>query len=1342
MTVLRQFSVLFLASTCLSPGKDTVLFLAGADTLAWGQHEHSAGSRLLAQSLEAAVPGVRTEVIREWPAAETLAAAKALVIYGDGHQFHPANARLDELERFMDAGGGLVVLHWATGIGGPGNEAHAGPEVAGRWRSLTGAGFEPRHSVSRIWTGDFGVTSHEVTRGVTPFRLHDECYFHLNTGGGAGFTPLLTAHPPRDLLVPQGETDFEGNSLARASVLERGEPQFVAWAFDRPAGGRAFGFAGGHFHWSWARDEVRKLVHNGIVWSTGATVPQGGVNSPTPSGDEMLANISGTNPGWTAPALQRALDRAARGELVRWKDFESTPLEQAPATAGPKLKQGNATDAPWLSAPAQQATFALAEGFSVELVTSEVEGTDKPVALAFDASGRLWTTTATEYPLDTNDPVHAEEARRKWVAGGRDRVLVIDRPEAPGPHTPRVFADGLVMPMGVLPVSGGAIVAHGPEMLMFRDSDGNGLADQRTVLLRGFGVQDSHTMAHGLAWLPDGSVLTVQGVLDQGAVTDPTGRAVAFNFGKFAAFAPDGTGFRLIGAGLNNTWGVLLQRNGRMWVQEANCFDHCIAPFEEGVHYHGWNEEPYIPHAPWQPGVGEVDLGSTGLSGLARSEDREGGFPPGWQERFLIANAVTGAINSVEAEVRPSGEWKVTRGPDLLTCGDSRFRPVHIAFGPDGCLYVVDWYNPIISHNEVPRDHPARDKTSGRIWRVRHVSQMLRPVPDVHAAADADLPRHLASPNTWEMRAAWREIVDRRASSLVPVLQQMLADSRRPDDVRIHAAWCLAGLAALTPAACLEVVPSASEDVAFELVRSLRTARVPAAAAAPVLRAALARPEVRVRREVARFLQTADNVAPDLLSDALGYFAAHPEDQIKAVQGSTLRWPAYQQAFLNSQLLRAVELQPTAASALAADATLRARLPVEPRRLLERRLYEKRFAEGAVNAADLADPGLRAAALASAATSAPAAAALREFAATADAAVFGRELLDDPAVTPEALRAFAAPLALRLMRSEEGQASADGLDLAAHACTAADGAEFLSAAAGIFTHLPERRLHLVRTAVAAGIRQVAFYESVARDGQMAPAVRAAAWPGWFESADAAAKPGVEAALREWAATLSAESAAEVLSELAATTVGTHFALNNVFPALSAADPAALARLTDELAERVPTHGRLAPLRALVERHRTSTSAAAKARVEALLSALASRKLQPDPAAGAPFFASLCLSCHSAAGRGVGFAPPLDGSGKRDTESLLTAIISPEAAVENVFRPWHVRLRSGQVIEGFLKSRDGNRMVIQSMGGETHTVDMLRTHTARYVGGHSLMPALASALSDQQIADVIAVLRKL
>ena len=147
-------------------------------------------------------------------------------------------------------------------------------------------------------------------------------------------------------------------------------------------------------------------------------------------------------------------------------------------------------------------------------------------------------------------------------------------------------------------------------------------------------------------------------------------------------------------------------------------------------------------------------------------------------------------------------------------------------------------------------------------------------------------------------------------------------------------------------------------------------------------------------------------------------------------------------------------------------------------------------------------------------------------------------------------------------------------------------------------------------------------------------------------------------------------------------------------------------LADELSERVPKHARLPQVQAIVQQQRKARSEAAAKRIAAVT------QLTGDKTAGEPLFTSLCLTCHSAGGKGIGFAPPLNGSNKRDLPALLQAMLEPDAAVENVFRPFHIRLRNGTELEGFLKARSGNRVTIQMMGGATQDVNLFRAHTAR------------------------------
>ncbi|HYF00344.1 MAG TPA: LamG-like jellyroll fold domain-containing protein, partial [Planctomycetota bacterium] len=160
----------------------------------------------------------------------------------------------------------------------------------------------------------------------------------------------------------------------------------------------------------------------------------------------------------------------------------------------------------------------------------------------------------------------------------------------------------------------------------------------------------------------------------------------------------------------------------------------------------------------------------------------------------------TRTINTVKIHA-DGPRYRLEKRPDFLSSSDPWFRPVAVHVGPDSNVYIVDWYNKIISHNEVPRNHPERDRTRGRVWRVRPSSRPPAAVPDVSRAAD--LVAHLRAPSTWEGRAAWHQIVDRGAKDLAPALRELAVDDSAPDPARVLAVWSLADLGLEVPEALL-----------------------------------------------------------------------------------------------------------------------------------------------------------------------------------------------------------------------------------------------------------------------------------------------------------------------------------------------------------------------------------------------------------------------------------------------------------------------------------------------------------------------------------------------------------
>ena len=263
----------------------TIVFVAGKPSHGYGAHEHRAGCMLLAEAMTAGMPGYTAKVVANgWPEDNSVFdGADAIVIYSDGAGGHPALPHREFLDDLMKKGVGLVCLHFAVEVpaGSPGGEDFL------EW---IGGYFELGWSVNPHWTPTFAsLPEHPITRGVRPFSINDEWYYHMRFRPGMeGVTPILTDVPPASSLSrPDG--DRSGNPEVRRAVAA-GEPQHVAWAYERPGGGRGFGFTGGHVHWNWGDDDFRTLVLNAIVWSAGGEVPEGGVPSDTPSQSQLEAN--------------------------------------------------------------------------------------------------------------------------------------------------------------------------------------------------------------------------------------------------------------------------------------------------------------------------------------------------------------------------------------------------------------------------------------------------------------------------------------------------------------------------------------------------------------------------------------------------------------------------------------------------------------------------------------------------------------------------------------------------------------------------------------------------------------------------------------------------------------------------------------------------------------------------------------------------------------------------------------------------------------------------------------------------------------------------------------------
>ncbi|HVV01435.1 MAG TPA: ThuA domain-containing protein [Verrucomicrobiae bacterium] len=285
MKRLAALFIALLACASASAAQKHIIFIAGKPSHGPGEHEFRAGCLLLKSCLDK-VPGVSSVVYSNgWPEeSAALSGADSIVLYMDGGPGHAAiqDDRLATLGALMKKGVGLVCLHYAT---------EPTPAKGEReFLEWIGGAFEPNWSVNPVWDAHFvHLSGHPITRGVKPFHINDEWYFHLRfLDHMEGVTPILFAIPPESTMSrPDGP--HEGNPAVREAV-KRGELETVAWTRQRVDGGRGFGFTGAHFHKNWANPNFRKLVLNGIVWTAKMEVPDDGIQS-TVTADELEKNL-------------------------------------------------------------------------------------------------------------------------------------------------------------------------------------------------------------------------------------------------------------------------------------------------------------------------------------------------------------------------------------------------------------------------------------------------------------------------------------------------------------------------------------------------------------------------------------------------------------------------------------------------------------------------------------------------------------------------------------------------------------------------------------------------------------------------------------------------------------------------------------------------------------------------------------------------------------------------------------------------------------------------------------------------------------------------------------------
>jgi putative heme-binding domain-containing protein len=432
--------------------------------------------------------------------------------------------------------------------------------------------------------------------------------------------------------------------------------------------------------------------------------------------------------------------------------------------------------------PAQeQAGFKLPPGFEISLYASEPD-IGKPINMDFDEQGRLWVTQSSEYPMAAPS------------LKGKDKITILEDTDGDGKadkFTP--FATDLNIPIGIIPVQKGAIAFSIPNIYKFNDADGDGIAEDKKVLFGQFGYQDTHGMVNNFARGFDGWIYACHGFTNTSTIAGTDGDSVTMVSGNTFRFKEDGSRVEQTSFGRVNPFGYTFDELGYLY--SVDCHSKPIYQLIKGGEYpHFGKKAPAMGYA---PEMMSFELGSTALSGLDYYLGEQ--FPEKYRNSFYNGDVVTCRINRNTMSMSGSSP-EAKREEDFLISSDPWFRPVAIKEGPDGALYVADFYNRIIGHYEVPLDHPLRDRQSGRIWKIRYVGtekHVDRKVQDWSKAGLTELLKSLDYPQLNLRMAIANQVVQRFGKAAVEPLLKVLGSDKTSGKAGVQALWALYRLDAL-----------------------------------------------------------------------------------------------------------------------------------------------------------------------------------------------------------------------------------------------------------------------------------------------------------------------------------------------------------------------------------------------------------------------------------------------------------------------------------------------------------------------------------------------------------------
>ncbi|NDB77295.1 MAG: sorbosone dehydrogenase, partial [Verrucomicrobia bacterium] len=442
-------------------------------------------------------------------------------------------------------------------------------------------------------------------------------------------------------------------------------------------------------------------------------------------------------------------------------------LNDASFKPGPELQPaallGKAAAAQHKNQPHPE--FTVADGLEVTL-WAENPHLAKPIQINFDPQGRLWVASSEVYPqIEPGQAAH-------------DKIIVLEDTTGAGKadkHT--VFAEGLLIPTGVIPGDGGCYVAQSTELLHFKQTDPKKfVGDQKRIVLSSFGTEDTHHNLHTLRWGPDGRLWMSQSIYTRSEVETPHG-VVRLRSGGIFRFEPASQKLEVVFKGWVNSWGHQFDEFGQSFVTDG-----------AGGGGINWG----LPGAMYQtyararrilPSVSPGGYPKFASLEIIRSQQ----FPADWQGRVVTCDFRANRVTSFS--ITEQGAAYITKQEvDICRTSNNTFRPIDVKLGPDGALYIADWSNPIINHGEVDFRDPRRDREHGRIWRVSVKGRSALKNPALAKASTKALLNELLSPNHFNNAQATRLLVEKGSAAVAPELKAWTA-TLKTEKEQLAALW-------------------------------------------------------------------------------------------------------------------------------------------------------------------------------------------------------------------------------------------------------------------------------------------------------------------------------------------------------------------------------------------------------------------------------------------------------------------------------------------------------------------------------------------------------------------------